>query len=149
MAKNNKPDYEKRIVRALRQLTQKLDAHSRQLFTEYDITMPQVICLDELSEKGAMTVNVLASAIHLSPSTAVGIIDRLEKKGFVKRTRSEIDRRSVSVEITDKGREFIITTPHLLHNRLHNNLNTLIEGDKIQIADSLDLLLLLMSKEGE
>jgi DNA-binding MarR family transcriptional regulator len=148
-AKSIKPDYEKRIIRALRQLTQELDAHSRHLLTGYDITMPQILCLDELSEKGAMTVSVLANAIHLSPSTTVGIIDRLEKKGFVKRTRDVVDRRLVFIEITDQGREFILKTPHLLHNKLHGNLRTLIEREKIQIANSLDLLLLLMSKKSK
>jgi DNA-binding MarR family transcriptional regulator len=138
------PDYEKRIVRALRQLTQELDAHSRHLLTGYDITMPQVLCLDELNEKGVMTVTVLAGAIRLSPSTTVGIIDRLEKKGWVKRTRDVIDRRSVFIDITDKGREFILKTPHLLHNKLHDNLKQLIEPEKIRIANALDLLLELM-----
>src|SRR5579885_1379352 len=110
------PDYQRRIVRALRQLTQALDAHSRQLLARHDVTMPQILCLDDLNERGAMTVTVLAGSIHLSPSTTVGILDRLEKKGFVTRTRDTVDRRAVSVEITDKGREFLVATPHLLHN---------------------------------
>lgn len=140
-ARNNRSDPEKRIVRALRQLTQKLDAHSRQLLAGYDVTIPQIICLDELNENGVMTVSVLAVALHLTASTAVGIIDRLEKKDFVRRRRDTVDRRTVFVEITDKGREFIIKTPQLLHNKLQGNLKTLSSQKKMQITDSLTLLL--------
>lgn len=140
-------DYEKRIVRALRRLTQKLDAHSRQLLIGYDVTMPQILCLDELNEKGIMTVTVLAHAIQLKPSTTVGIIDRLEKKGLVRRKRDTVDRRAVFVGITDAGREFIVKTPHLLHNRLHGNLKKLAKDEKIQIADALELLLMFMDQK--
>src|ERR1700761_7730809 len=112
----------KRIARAMRQMMQYLDTHSRQLLKNQDITVPQVMCLDVLRERGSMTVAVLANAIHLSPSTTVGIIDRLEKKKLVKRTRGNVDRRSVLVDVTDAGRNFIVAAPHLLHNRLQNSM---------------------------
>ena len=144
---NGTPDYQKRIIYGLRQLTRKLDAHSRQLLSEYDITMPQVICLDELKEKGVMTVGVLASNIHLSASTTVGIVDRLEKKGFLTRTRDQVDRRSVFIEITESGREFITKSPYMLHNKLEQNLTELDEAEKIRIANSIDSLLLILSNK--
>ncbi len=146
-AKGSKPDYEKRIVRALRQLMQKLDAHSRQLFNNQDVTIPQVMCLDELHENGALTVTALANAIHLSPSTTVGIIDRLEKKKLVLRTRDKVDRRSVFVEITEKGREFITTTPHMQQNGIHDNIRSLSEHEQVQIANALDTLIQIMCKQ--
>lgn len=137
--------YEKRIINALRLLTRYLDTHSRQLLKNQQITVPQVMCLDALRDNGAMTVAVLASAIHLSPSTMVGILDRLEKKHFITRTRDNVDRRSVFINITDEGRDFIQSSPHLLHNRLHDHLQSLTEDEQIIIANSLDRLLPLMS----
>jgi len=108
------------------------------------VTVPQIICLEALSDKGLMTVAVLAGYVHLAPSTIVGIIDRLEAKKFVTRTRDNIDRRTVFVQITETGRNFIASSPHLLHNRLHNNLQQLAESEQIQIANSLDRLVTLM-----
>ncbi len=145
--KSVKPDYEKRIVNTLRQLMQKLDAHSRKLFNDYDVTIPQVMCMDELLERGSVTVTALANAIHLSPSTTVGIIDRLEKKNLVKRVRDRVDRRSVFVEITEKGRAFIITEPHLIHNKIHVNLRSISHEEQVQIANALELLLFIMNKQ--
>ncbi len=138
--------YEKRIIRSLRQMTQYLDKHSRQLLKHQDITVPQVMCLNELMEKGALTVAVLAASIHLSPSTMVGIIDRLEKKKLVTRVRSNVDRRAVFIEVTEKGRKFITASPHLLYNKLNETLQRLSEENKIQVANALDLLILQMEK---
>jgi DNA-binding MarR family transcriptional regulator len=146
---NNKniDDYTKRIARAMRQMMQYLDTHSRQLLKNQDITVPQVMCLDVLREKGTMAVAMLAKAIHLSPSTTVGIIDRLEKKKLVKRTRGSVDRRSVYVEITEPGRNFVVAAPHLLHNRLQGAMESLPRDEQIHIADSLDRLVHVLKND--
>jgi DNA-binding MarR family transcriptional regulator len=105
------------------------------------------MCLDLLCEHGAMTLAVLASHLHISSSTMVGIVDRLEKKQFVTRTRDNVDRRSVFIDVTEEGRNFIISAPHLLHNKLHDSLQKLSEIERIQIANSLDRLILLMNNK--
>ena len=142
-------DCTKRIARAMRQMMQYLDTHSRQLLKSQDITVPQVMCLDVLRESGTMTVALLANAIHLSPSTTVGIIDRLEKKKLVKRARGTVDRRSVFVEITDLGRDFVVAAPHLLHNRLKDAMQPLPKSEQIQIANSLDRLVTLIRESSQ
>lgn len=141
------PDHTKLIIHALRRIMQSLDAHSRRLLKQYDITVPQVMCLYELFEKGKMTVAVLAGNIHLGASTTVGVIDRLEEKKLVKRTRDTIDRRSVFVDITAKGRKFVIDTPHLLHNRLHDSLHQLSKNRRMVIANSLGTLVEMLEEK--
>lgn len=141
------PNYEKRIILALRKIMQSIDMHSKRLIKQYDITVPQVVCLYELSEKGAMTVAVLAKRAHLSASTVVGIIDRLEEKQFVKRTRDLIDRRAVFVDITDKGKTFVATAPHSLHNQLYQGITNLAESEQILIANSLEMLVYLFEEK--
>lgn len=137
-------DDPKRIARSLRQLMQCLDTYSRRLMKSHDITSPQLICLDALREKGTMTTALLANAIHISPSTTVGIVDRLESKKYVTRTRGSTDRRSVFVEITELGREFVLASPHLLHNYLKGAMVNLPKSEQLIIADSLDRLALLL-----
>ena len=139
--------YEKRIVQSLRRLTQYLDTHSRQLLKNQDVTIPQVMCIDMLCEHGAMTVATLANRLHLSASTTVGIIDRLEKKAFVTRTRDSNDRRSVFVDVTKEGRAFITSAPHLLHNRLHSKMQELTEAERIQIANALERMVMLVGED--
>jgi len=59
-------------------------------------------CLDWLTE-GPMTASRLAEATGLSAGATTSMIDRLERKGFVRRRRGEGDRRQVMVEFTDEG----------------------------------------------
>lgn len=132
--------YSKRIILALRQIMQQMDHHSRRLDKQYGITVPQLMCLYEIYEKGAMTLSVLSKNVHLSTSTLVGVIDRLEEKHFVRRRRDKNDRRMIFIDITDKGREFVGTAPQLLHNRLREQLALTTESEQIIVANSLDLL---------
>jgi len=59
-------------------------------------------CLDWLTE-GPMTASRLAEATGLSAGATTSMIDRLERKGFVRRRRGDGDRRQVLVEFTDEG----------------------------------------------
>jgi DNA-binding MarR family transcriptional regulator len=45
----------------------------------------------------------LARAIGLTPAGATDVIDRLERRGSVRRVRSSLDRRVVFVQLTPRG----------------------------------------------
>ena len=139
-------NHSKRTIHALRKLTQFLDTHSRQLLKLHEITIPQIMCLDKLRENGGVSVAMLAEQMHLSASTTVGIIDRLERKKLVSRTRCNNDRRSVIVNITDAGRDFLEKTPELLHNKLHQTLDSLSETEQMHLADCLEAVVRTLNK---
>ena len=146
---NKSLDNSKRIIVALRKIMQSMDTHSRKLLKEYEITIPQVMCLYELFENSNVTLATLANNIHLTSSTLVGIVDRLEEKELVTRTRSNEDRRAVYIEITEKGKKFVSSTPHLLHNRLQQSIASLGNGEQLAIAQSLELLVQLLNNHKE
>lgn len=121
-----------------------VDINSRKLNVEYSITGPQLICLLTISGKGPMTIASLSSEVHLSASTLVGIIDRLEEKAYVKRERSIKDRRQVRISLTKKGEEFIAAAPAHIQDSLAEKLNRLdLEEQKI-ISKSLQRIVELM-----
>jgi DNA-binding MarR family transcriptional regulator len=62
-------------------------------------------CLDLVDVHGGMTAGELAEAASLSPGAVTTVLDRLERMGFVTRTRDETDRRRVIVEMTDEARK--------------------------------------------
>ncbi|MBI2792943.1 MAG: MarR family transcriptional regulator [Gammaproteobacteria bacterium] len=140
-------NYQKRIILALRSIMQSMDSHSRKLNKLFDITVPQIICLYEIFEKGAMTLSVLSKSIHLTSSTLVGIIDRLEEKKLVTRMRDVVDRRAIFIDITEKGRDFVKNVPQLMHNRLYGSLSSLSESEQIIIANSLELLVHILEEK--
>lgn len=139
--KVDKPDYGRRIVQALRQISQCMDMNSRYLHVFAQTTMPQLACLEELLSNGNLTISALAKKLYLSSGAIVGIIDRLEEKDMVKRVRSATDRRAVFVEITRKGSEFVKDNPHILHNRLKKTLDKYSDAEQILMANAVEMVL--------
>ncbi|WP_242601862.1 MarR family winged helix-turn-helix transcriptional regulator [Legionella wadsworthii] len=134
----------KDIILALRKIMQQMDFHSRRLNKCYGMTVPQIACLYEIYENGLMTISTLSKKVYLSMSTLVGVIDRLEEKEFVHRTRDIKDRRIIYIDISEKGKNFVRAAPYLLHNRLNENLRALDENEQINLANSINLLVNLL-----
>jgi DNA-binding MarR family transcriptional regulator len=61
-------------------------------------------CLDWLVD-ARRSARQLSEATGLSSAATTTLIDRLERKGFVRRVPHDTDRRQVLVEMTDEGRE--------------------------------------------
>jgi DNA-binding MarR family transcriptional regulator len=59
-------------------------------------------CLDWLVD-GPKSAGELSTATGLRPAATTALIDRLAKRGLVRRRRSDTDRRTVLVEMTDLG----------------------------------------------
>lgn len=55
--------------------------------------------LDLLQRLGPLSAGDIAQRTGLTPASVSGLIDRLERKGFVRRARDTADRRRVFVEI--------------------------------------------------
>jgi DNA-binding MarR family transcriptional regulator len=138
--------YHIRVITALRQIMQKIDLHSRRLMKNHDTTIPQAVCLYHLYEKGVTTAALLSRQVHLSASTLVGVLDRLEEKKLISRSRDKDDRRSVMIDVTDKGREFVRETPYLLHNRFSQALSKLPLEEQQMIAAGLETLVQLFEE---
>ena len=54
-------------------------------------------CMDFLNLEGRMTAGRLAELTGLTTGAITGVVDRLEKAGFVRRERDETDRRKVFI----------------------------------------------------
>jgi DNA-binding MarR family transcriptional regulator len=62
-------------------------------------------CLDILDQEGPMTAGRLAERARRSPGAMTALLDRLEQRGFARRTRDTKDRRRVLVEVTPELRQ--------------------------------------------
>ncbi len=136
--------YELRILQALRRIIRAVDIHSHKLATKHKITGPQLGCLLAVKESGPITSAKLAQKVYLSPSTIVGIIDRLEEKKLVERNRDSKDRRLIHICITTAGEELIAAAPSLLQETLVNALVELPDEEQISITIALEKLVDLM-----
>lgn len=135
------------IFRSLRRIMRAVDIHSRKLASEFMVTGPQLLSLQTLHDDGPLTTSALAKLVHLSNSTVVGILDRLEQKGWVERTRSDGDRRVVVVTITQSGEDFLAQAPGLLQDRLATGLRRLPEKEQLAIAQALETVVELLEMD--
>lgn len=142
----NFPDerYDLRILQSLRRIVRSIDLHSRKLSMQYDITAPQLITLLEISDHGPLTIAELSKEIHLSPSTLVGIVDRMEAKKLVVREKDTADRRKVFIHLTEAGRAFAANAPSPLQETLAEALVGLNALEQSTIALSLERIVELM-----
>lgn len=136
--------YDLRVLRSLRGIIRSVDLYSRELAATNQITAPQLVCLLHVVNRGPVTATGIGREVHLSPSTVVGIVDRLEEKGLVSRQRSQEDRRMVRVSATDAGRELARRAPSPLQQTLARALNALPELEQATIALALERVVALM-----
>jgi DNA-binding MarR family transcriptional regulator len=139
--------YDLKILQGLRKIIRGVDIYSRKLVGTHDVTAPQLICLVTIIESGTLTLKRVAQKVFLSPSTVVGILDRLENKGLVLRARDTRDRRLVNVTATAAGRELVKKAPSPLQEDLARALNALPEIEQATIALSLQRIVDLMEVE--
>jgi DNA-binding MarR family transcriptional regulator len=139
--------YDLKILQNLRRIIRSVDIHSRKLSIQHDITTPQLITLLAIIENNPLTIASISKHVHLSPSTLVGIIDRLEAKKYVIRQRSDADRRQVMISITKKGKEFTNKAPSPLQETLAKSLSKLTELEQATIFLSLERVVELMEVE--
>lgn len=138
---------ETRILQSIRRVVRAMDIHSKELVSQHNITAPQLLTLADIAENNRTTITELTKRIYLDASTLVGIIDRLETKGFVRRERDKHDRRQIHIYISDKGRDFIEKTPNLSQSLLLKALHHLGGQEKQHFSDTLDKVINYLEKE--
>jgi len=67
----------------------------------------QLFVLMLINETGSSRVGVISRELSITAPTATGIVDRLERDGFVSRVHDKRDRRAVNIVLTKKGRSFL------------------------------------------
>jgi DNA-binding MarR family transcriptional regulator len=138
---------EEQVIAALRRITRAIDLHSRLLLQKNGLTIPQLAALQAIQRLQPITVGAVARDIHLGPATVTGILGRLEKRGLVSRTRGDLDRRSVVVELTDDGAQLVAEAPSLLQDRFHRELAKLQEWEQTMILATLQRIASMMDAE--
>lgn len=135
------------ITMRLRQIIQEMSKHSKFIQENYKITVPQLICLQEIYEHSPISLGALTKIVFMNNSTVTGVVDRLEKRGFVKRVRISKDRRQVHVEIDQEGIRFIRQAPTPLQQRFIERLKQLDHEKITLILWSLEMLVDMLGPE--
>lgn len=87
------------IKDSLRELRVQLSLLNHRVGTRVDLKDIDLDCLDLLSQQGPLSPTALARLAGLHPATTTGVLDRLERGGWIARDRDPADRRAVVVRV--------------------------------------------------
>ncbi|MBV9491028.1 MAG: MarR family transcriptional regulator [Verrucomicrobia bacterium] len=71
------------------------------------VSFPQFFLLTYLAKQESLTMSGIAAQMGHTTAAATGLVDRLEKLGYVHRSHALDDRRKVIVKITRKGSNLV------------------------------------------
>ena len=94
-------------------------------FVKRGVTQTQFLVLIAIHASGRCPMGTLARNMHVQMPTATGIVNRLVRAGYVRRTPDPEDRRQVLVHVTDKGRIFIHDFQGIIRHRWEEVLKAL------------------------
>jgi DNA-binding MarR family transcriptional regulator len=134
------------ILINIRKIVRSINLESKRVQKEYGVSIPQVLCLSFLksSPNYQNTQQNIRQFLNLNPSTITGIINRLEKRGFIARLPKSGDKRVSIIALTSSGDKLITNIPPMFDERLSQKLSSLPEDrvEKIEtgIQSLIDLL---------
>ena len=76
-------------------------------FVAQGLGLSDFMVLEVLLHKGPLTISAIGEKVLLASASMTSAIDRLEKRGLVRRKTCDSDRRIRFVELTDCGKAFI------------------------------------------
>jgi DNA-binding MarR family transcriptional regulator len=132
------------ILYLMRKLNQSGEAFTKKVEKTYQISIPQLFCLYALLENGPLPPSQIARHIMTNSSTVTGIIDRLEQKDLVKRSRNSTDRRVITISLTDTGFELARTAHFQIQQKMLEGLNRIPIKERNRIISSLSQLATLL-----
>jgi len=100
-------DLLREIFEFIHKIEKKIKNLNRKITLRFNLTPSQYFILRSLSQKNSQPHFRLAESLCCTRSTITEIVDTMERKGLVERIQNPRDRRSLIVEITDRGKKLI------------------------------------------
>lgn len=147
LAETNNAQMISEIFDNLRRVFQAVQEHSKRVERETGLTGPQAWTMRTLADYGPIKISDIARRMYLHVATVVGIVDRLEVRGFVRRTRDLKDRRVVHVELTEEGKSVVSKAPPAAQGMLLAGLEMMPNHKLKTVHSGLDMMVGLLNAQ--
>ncbi|OLB66948.1 MAG: MarR family transcriptional regulator [Actinobacteria bacterium 13_2_20CM_2_72_6] len=112
------------IKDGLRELSNQLSLLNHHVSARVELKDVDLDCLDLVARHGPLSPSAIARRAGLHPATMTGILDRLERGGWVTRERDPADRRAIVVRASrERGAELFG-----LYAGMNSSLDRLLAG---------------------
>jgi DNA-binding MarR family transcriptional regulator len=120
----------------------RMEEEARDQYNFKDLTVTQMHYLETISELENPNLTELAGALKLTKPTVTVLIDKLMEKDLVYRVRSDADRRSSHLHLTEKGK--LINEMHgYAHRRMVEDIQKRVTPDEMgQLIELLQKIII-------
>jgi len=99
-----------------------------------NVSYAQFFLLGYLANEEYLTMTDISKKMGHSTAAATGLVDRLEKLGYVQRLHAADDRRKVMVQITRKGIEMVTRLRNLIAESITEVMSAQEKGEEGRAA---------------
>lgn len=129
------------IISELSYIMGQMEETAKEQFNLTSLTYVQMNYLEVISSLKNPNITELSVQMNLSKPTVKVAVDKLIEKDYVYRIRSDSDRRSVHLHLTEKG-NLINQMHHYAHKRIVELFNKKLDNREIEtITELLDKVL--------
>lgn len=112
------------IKESLRELSVQLSLLNHQVSGKLDLRDADLECLDLITRHGPLTPSALAKRAGMHPATMTGVLDRLERGGWISRDRDPNDRRAVLIQ----ARKDRAADVFALYSGMNSSMDDIVSG---------------------
>lgn len=123
---------------ALRRILRATELSARTLARATGLTTPQLIVLEIVAAAGRLTPKEIAGRAGVGQATVSALLEKLEARRLVTRTRSDRDRRAVWVTPTKEGLEMLEAAPDPLQRTFSKQFEELPDWEQGMIVAALE-----------
>ena len=113
---------------------------NRTMHSLYEGKCSQKRILMILNETGCITQRELTECLGIQPGSASEIIAKLETAGYIMRTTSQEDRRTMNIELTGEGKRAALDALEQRKKRHKEMFSCLSEEEKSRLLSLLEIV---------
>lgn len=145
----NRTNQENNVTQQLRIIFKAIQAHSKKIESACGLSSVRLWMLYEVGTSPGIKVSELASLLSIHRSTCSNMLDKLEEKELLYRSRSKSDQRTVKLYLTDEGKAVLSKAPSPPEGKLSSTLSKLTDEQILDLENSLESLVDALQYEDE
>lgn len=137
------------VVRNFRVAVRAVQAHSAWVERQCGLSAAQLWALWEVDRKPGMSVSEIARRLSIKPATASNLLDKVESKALLRRSRQGPDQRVVQLFVTEEGARLLATAPLPAQGALLDALTRLRDDELNELSQGLEALIDILHTKDE
>ncbi|HEY2553382.1 MAG TPA: MarR family transcriptional regulator [Streptosporangiaceae bacterium] len=133
------------VKESLRDLSGQLARLNHSVGSRLRLSDTELECLDLISRHGPLSPSALARLAALHPATTTGVLDRLERGGWIERDRDPGDRRGVVIRVA-RGRGAEVLRLYLVDSGMDGAVDEICAQYE---PEALDLIVSFLRRTAE